>query len=108
LRAHFDEVVELLTMEEGKPVPENEEEVEWTIGTMDYYAEMARNYRGRVLPPSERSQFNFVIKDHTGWRPVSSPLTSPAANDLKVAPARPPVTPSLSNHPTIPPSPEPG
>src|SRR5262245_51902599 len=54
LRQHFDEVAELLTLEEGKAISENEEECEWTIGTLDYYAEMARTYRGRVLAPAER------------------------------------------------------
>jgi acyl-CoA reductase-like NAD-dependent aldehyde dehydrogenase len=66
LRHHFDDVVEVLTREEGKAITENEEEVEWTIGTMDFYAELARNYRGRVVPPAERSQFNFVLKEPYG------------------------------------------
>jgi len=48
LRRHFDEVVDLLTLEEGKARPENVEETEWTIGTLDYYAGLARNYRGEV------------------------------------------------------------
>jgi acyl-CoA reductase-like NAD-dependent aldehyde dehydrogenase len=66
IRDNFDEIAQLLTLEEGKPLPENEEEVEWVIGTLDYYAEMARTYRGRVLAPAERSQFNFVLKEPYG------------------------------------------
>jgi len=66
VRAHFDELVRLLTEEEGKPVAENEEEMEWTATTFDYYAEMGRNLRGRVIPSNERSQFNFVIKEPYG------------------------------------------
>ena len=66
LRTHFDDVVEVLTLEEGKAISENEEEVEWTIGTLDYYAELARHSRGRVVPPGERSQFNFVLKEPYG------------------------------------------
>lgn len=66
IRDNFDEIAELLTLEEGKPLPENEEEVEWVIGTLDYYAEMARTYRGRLLAPAERTQFNFVLKEPFG------------------------------------------
>jgi succinate-semialdehyde dehydrogenase/glutarate-semialdehyde dehydrogenase len=29
IQHHFDEVVNILTLEEGKPISENEEEVEW-------------------------------------------------------------------------------
>lgn len=88
LRDHFAEVAELLTLEQGKPIPESEEEVEWTIGTMDYYAELARNYRGRVLPPAERSQFNFVIKEPYGVVAAIVPFNFPLLLMIwKVAPA---------------------
>src|SRR6185436_17672467 len=39
MRAHKAELVRLLTLEEGKPVPENEEELDWVNTTFDYYAE---------------------------------------------------------------------
>ncbi len=88
LRAHFDEVVDLLTLEEGKARPENEEETEWTIGTLDYYAELARNYRGRVIPPSDRSQFNFVLKEPYGVVACIVPFNYPLLLMIwKVAPA---------------------
>jgi betaine-aldehyde dehydrogenase len=66
LRAHHDELVRLLTQEEGKPVPENDEELWWVEETFDYYAELARHERGRVIPPGEPGQFNFVIKEPYG------------------------------------------
>jgi betaine-aldehyde dehydrogenase len=66
LRDHHDEIVELLTKEEGKPVPENEEELWWVEETFDYYAELARHERGRVIPPGDPDQFNFVIKEPYG------------------------------------------
>ncbi len=88
LRVHFDEVVELLTLEQGKAIAENEEEVEWTIGTMDYYAELARNYRGRLIPPGERSQFNFVLKEPYGVTACIVPFNYPLLLMIwKVAPA---------------------
>lgn len=66
IRAHHDEIVRLLTQEEGKPVPENEEEVWWTEETFDYYAELGRHDRGLVIPPGDPAQFNFVLKEPWG------------------------------------------
>lgn len=66
IRQHHDELVRLLTQEEGKPIPENDEEVWWVEETFDYYAELARHERGRVIPPGEPGQFNFVLKEPYG------------------------------------------
>ena len=67
MRANWDELVNLLTLEEGKPVSENEEELEWVAGTFDYYAELGRHYRGRVLPsPEPENQLNLVLKEPYG------------------------------------------
>jgi len=66
IRAHHDEIVKLLTKEEGKPLPENEEELWWVEETFDYYAELARHESGRVIPPGDPGQFNFVLKEPYG------------------------------------------
>ncbi len=66
MRDNWDALVELLTLEEGKPISENEEEMEWSATTFDYYAEMGRNYRGRVIPSGESSQLNMVLKEPYG------------------------------------------
>jgi len=66
IRAHKESIVHLLTLEEGKPVSENDEELEWVANTFDYYAELGRHDRGRVIPPGESSQFNFVLKEPYG------------------------------------------
>lgn len=88
LRAHYDEIARLSTLEEGKPIPEHEEEIEWTIGTLDYYAELARNYRGRVVPSAERSQLNFVLKEPFGVVACIVPFNYPLLLMIwKVAPA---------------------
>lgn len=88
LRARLDEFAELLTLEEGKALPEHEEELEWTIGTLDYYAGLARNYRGRVVPPAARSQFNFVLKEPYGAVACIVPFNYPFLLMIwKVAPA---------------------
>jgi betaine-aldehyde dehydrogenase len=61
-RTHMQDLARLLTQEEGKPLPENEEELDWTINTFHYYAELGRHDRGRVIPPGDPDQFNFVLK----------------------------------------------
>jgi betaine-aldehyde dehydrogenase len=66
IRDHHDETVVLLTKEEGKPIPENEEELWWVEETFDYYAELARHETGRVIPPADPDQFNFVRKEPYG------------------------------------------
>lgn len=66
IRAHHEEMVKLLTLEEGKPIPENDEELWWTEETFDYYAEIGRHERGKVIPPGDPSQFNFVLKEPWG------------------------------------------
>jgi acyl-CoA reductase-like NAD-dependent aldehyde dehydrogenase len=66
IRANREEIIRLLTIEEGKPIPENDEELWWVEDTFDYYAELARHERGRVLPPGDPGQFNFVIKEPYG------------------------------------------
>src|SRR5438105_2605752 len=56
MREHKEKIVHLLTVEQGKPVPENEEEFEWLMNTFEYYAELGRHERGRVLPSGEYTQ----------------------------------------------------
>jgi betaine-aldehyde dehydrogenase len=66
MREHFDELVRTLTLEEGKAISENEEEMDWSLNTVDYYAELGRNYRGRVLPSPEPGQLSLVLKEPYG------------------------------------------
>jgi acyl-CoA reductase-like NAD-dependent aldehyde dehydrogenase len=65
--AHHDVLVELLTREQGKPRPEQEEEAEWALTSLRYYAELGRNGLGRVIPSGEpRTQLNLVLKEPYG------------------------------------------
>ncbi len=66
MQAHAEELAHLLTVEEGKPLEENEEEIFWTYDTFNYYAELGRHERGRFLPPGDPDQLNFVIKEPYG------------------------------------------
>ncbi len=66
LRARTDELAEVMTLEGGKPLVENSDEVGWTAAAFDYYAEMGRNFAGRVIPPIEATQLSLVLKEPMG------------------------------------------
>jgi acyl-CoA reductase-like NAD-dependent aldehyde dehydrogenase len=66
IREHQHELATLLTREGGKPLIENMDEVEWVAACFDYYAEVGRHESGRVIPPVQRHQMNFVMKEPYG------------------------------------------
>jgi acyl-CoA reductase-like NAD-dependent aldehyde dehydrogenase len=66
MRAMTDELARVLTAEGGKPLIENSDEVGWTAAAFDYYAEMGRNFAGRVIPSIESTQLALVVKEPTG------------------------------------------
>jgi acyl-CoA reductase-like NAD-dependent aldehyde dehydrogenase len=66
LREHTDELGRLLTLEGGKPLVENTDEVGWTANAFSYYAELGRHERGRVIPSIEEGQLSLVLKEPVG------------------------------------------
>ena len=66
LRAQTDELARTMTLEGGKPLIENSDEVGWTAAAFDYYAEMGRNFAGRVIPSIEATQLALVLKEPIG------------------------------------------
>jgi betaine-aldehyde dehydrogenase len=66
LRARTEELARVMTLEGGKPLIENSDEVGWTAAAFDYYAEMGRNFAGRVIPSIESSQLSLVLKEPLG------------------------------------------
>ncbi len=66
LRASTESLARMMTLEGGKPLLENRDEVEWCAGCFDYYAEIGRHERGRVIAPVREHQFNFVVKEPYG------------------------------------------
>jgi acyl-CoA reductase-like NAD-dependent aldehyde dehydrogenase len=88
MRGRTDELARAMTLEGGKPLIENSDEVGWTAAAFDYYAEMGRNFAGRVIPPIESTQLALVVKEPIGvWGcivPWNYPLLLLA---WKVAPA---------------------
>jgi betaine-aldehyde dehydrogenase len=66
LRERTDELAHAMTLEGGKPLIENSDEVGWTAAAFDYYAEIGRNFAGRVIPSIESSQLSLVLKEPLG------------------------------------------
>jgi acyl-CoA reductase-like NAD-dependent aldehyde dehydrogenase len=66
LRSRTDQLAEVMTLEGGKPLVENSDEVGWTAACFDYYAEIGRDSAGRVIPPIESSQLSLVVKEPLG------------------------------------------
>ena len=59
MRAITDDLARALTSEGGKPLIENRDEVGWTAAAFDYYAEMGRNFAGRVIPSIEATRWRW-------------------------------------------------
>ncbi len=51
-----------LSLETGRSIRKNRGYVDWSAQCFDYYAELARHYRGRVIPSPESSQLSVVLK----------------------------------------------
>ena len=88
IRARTDELAALLTREGGKPLVENRDEMGWSAACFDYYAELQRNARGRVIPSVEPSQLALVLKEPYGVVAAIVPWNYPILlMSWKVAPA---------------------
>ncbi len=66
LRARQQELARTMTLEGGKPLVENRDEIDWCAAAFDYYAEIGRDSAGRVIPPIESSQVALVVKEPLG------------------------------------------
>lgn len=66
MRERTDAIARVMTLEGGKPLVENSDEIGWTAAAFDYYAEMGRNFGGRVIPSIESTQLAMVIKEPIG------------------------------------------
>jgi acyl-CoA reductase-like NAD-dependent aldehyde dehydrogenase len=88
VRDHRAELARLLTLEGGKPLIENMDEIEWVAACFDYYAELGRDYMGRSISPVQRNQMNFVVKEPYGVAVCIVPWNYPLLlMSWKVAPA---------------------
>src|SRR5713226_3058167 len=88
LTERTDEFARLLTLEGGKPLVENRDEMGWSAACFRYYAELGRSGRGRVIPSIEESQLAMVLKEPYGVVAAIVPWNYPILlMAWKVAPA---------------------
>ena len=88
LRANSEELAHTMTLEGGKPILENRDEIGWCADCFDFYAELQRTSRGRVIPSVEHSQLAMVLKEPYGVVACIVPWNYPLLlMSWKVAPA---------------------
>ncbi len=88
LTERCEEFARLLTLEGGKPLIENKDEMSWSAACFRYYAELGRSSRGRVIPSIEESQLAMVLKEPYGVVAAIVPWNYPILlMAWKVAPA---------------------
>ena len=88
MNAHTDELATTMTREGGKPLVENRDEVSWSASCLDFYAEIGRLDRGRIVPSGEVGQLSLVFKEPYGVVAAIVPWNYPLLLLMwKVAPA---------------------
>jgi len=85
--AHGDELAELITLDNGKPLGESTVEVGRTAETFRYYAGWATKFYGETNP-SNPSFFNYTLREPIGVCGQIIPWNGPRATiSWKIAPA---------------------
>lgn len=88
LRQNSERIATELTLETGRTLRKNIGYVEWSAQALDYYAELARNHRGRVISSPEASQLSLVLKVPLGVVAAIVPWNYPLLLLIwKIAPA---------------------
>jgi succinate-semialdehyde dehydrogenase/glutarate-semialdehyde dehydrogenase len=86
--AHKEELAELLTQEQGKPLSESLGEIEGSAEFIRWYAEEGKRAYGEIIPPSKESQRILVMRQPVGVAGLITPWNFPAAMvTRKTAPA---------------------
>ena len=65
-RNHDREIAEIITAESGKPLIECLDEIEWIASIFEYYSEIGRDQRGRVVAPVTPRSMSMVVKESYG------------------------------------------
>ncbi len=85
---YVDELAQLLTIEQGKPLAEAKGEIKYGASFVEWFAEEARRVYGDVIPGHARNMRITVIKQPVGVIGAITPWNFPSAMiSRKVAPA---------------------
>ncbi len=88
LRERADAIAPLLTMEQGKPLPEAKGEVLAGADVIDWFAEEARRTYGRVIPARAEGIYQLVIKEPVGPVAAFTPWNFPINQVVRKLSAR--------------------
>lgn len=87
IEAHGEELAELITLENGKPITESDAEVVRTVDAFRYYAGWATKFYGETNP-SDPGFFNYTLREPVGVCGQIIPWNGPlSAISWKVGPA---------------------
>jgi succinate-semialdehyde dehydrogenase/glutarate-semialdehyde dehydrogenase len=76
-RSRADEIAKLMTLEQGKPLPEAKMEVLAGADIIDWFAEEARRAYGRVIPARAEGVYQLVVKEPVGPVAAFTPWNFP-------------------------------
>jgi len=77
LRERADAIAPLLTLEQGKPLPEAKGETLAGADVIDWFAEEARRAYGRVIPARTEGVYQLVVKEPVGPVAAFTPWNFP-------------------------------
>lgn len=88
VQAHKQEIAEIMTLENGKPLSESIGEVDYATSYIDWYAEEAKRIYGRTIPANTENKRIIVSRQPIGLVAAITPWNFPAAMmTRKAAPA---------------------
>ncbi len=88
VKKRADEIAELITLENGKPLAQSKGEIGMTIDHLRWFAEEARRAYGRTIPHQQAGKRHIVIKTPIGVVAAISPWNFPLVLGVrKIAPA---------------------
>jgi succinate-semialdehyde dehydrogenase/glutarate-semialdehyde dehydrogenase len=77
LRGRADDIAQLMTLEQGKPLPEAKMEALAAADIIDWFAEEARRAYGRVVPARGEGIYQLVVKEPVGPVAAFTPWNFP-------------------------------
>lgn len=88
VRAHEDELAQLLTREQGKPLRESKLEIRRFVHTLEHYIGLAKNLRGGYVPNLDEGKYGIILKRPIGIVASIVPWNFPVSlMGNKIAPA---------------------
>jgi len=85
---HTDQLALLMTLENGKPLPQSKGEIKYANSFVRWYSEEAKRVKGDILTPKQSSTRHLVIQQGIGVVGLITPWNFPAAMiTRKCAPA---------------------